>query len=709
LAHSTTHTYRVSAINAIGTSSPSNIATATTFNVVPTVPLGLVAVTNSTTQINLFWTEPLDNGGTPITGFKIERAVGTGAYSILVSNTGNNSTRYLNSGLSSGTTYTYRVSAINAIGTSTPSLNSSSTAFVSSINPRLDSSGEQRASYYDGTRNWIFYYDGSTNLVYRCSSDDGVTLSSSSSTASGPLASNSYFGVYGESNKVVITWSSTTNVFTKTGTISGTTITWSPSVSVFGVSMTNAGQQYYPSFEKVGNNLFLGFNVVTKGKNVGNVYVSTNLGSSWASGTSLYSNQAQPGIVGVAKYANTKALAIFAGYADTQFTYKTFSGTSWSSKTSSISGAGLTANVLKTNAFSIASNGTCAWAGYLASNNGGPVKSMIFCDTTKISFPATGITTTNLQPSLSDIGSEVRLLYQRGNSIYRITTAGGLWGLESVAVQNTYNPTFLHAQKIGGSSSYLPVVWREGAASPFTVRFALDAGLRVPTYESVWEDHNSMVGNQALLIMTDPPLNTGADWWWARAFVYEAVMINLNGEGAAGAGFAKYIPLGQTTPVIAGVAYSYQSDPEVQTYYFGNPVSQSKYYVVKLMPNNCWNMYLDVPNNFYATDCLEDAKGNPVLINGGLPTYIVWSNTMQNSPGDFQTITVKKNINDNFGSLAKFSPNVYCTTGEGKIYNIKNITPGSEDYELQFGSTTGPNSSCSAATMPDALGWGLPG
>lgn len=132
LTTNTSYTYRVSAINSVGTSDPSNEASAMPTPTSgptatkPYAPTGLTASTISSTQIKLFWKPPSNNGGSPITGYKIEYKNGTNTYLVLSSNVGNVTT-YIQNGLKTGTTYTYRVSALNSMGTSTPSNEASAT------------------------------------------------------------------------------------------------------------------------------------------------------------------------------------------------------------------------------------------------------------------------------------------------------------------------------------------------------------------------------------------------------------------------------------------------------------------------------------------------------------------------------------------------------------------------------------------------------
>ena len=89
---------------------------------VPGVPTALSASTGGDTRINLSWTAPGDDGGSPITGYKIEVSPdGNADWTELVANTGNTTTTYAHIGLAAGTTRHYRVSAINSAGAGDPS------------------------------------------------------------------------------------------------------------------------------------------------------------------------------------------------------------------------------------------------------------------------------------------------------------------------------------------------------------------------------------------------------------------------------------------------------------------------------------------------------------------------------------------------------------------------------------------------------------
>ena len=85
----------------------------------PTAPTNLTASTATSTQIDLSWSPPSETGGSDITGYRIEVSTDGGMnWTDLVADTSSIDTMYSDSSLTTSCNLrTYRVSAINAIGT----------------------------------------------------------------------------------------------------------------------------------------------------------------------------------------------------------------------------------------------------------------------------------------------------------------------------------------------------------------------------------------------------------------------------------------------------------------------------------------------------------------------------------------------------------------------------------------------------------------
>jgi fibronectin type 3 domain-containing protein len=108
-----TYAYRVIALNASGASPASNVGIVTVPVAVPSAPTGLSGIAVSRRQINLSWTDTSANE----TGFKVERST-NGSKWTQVGTVGANIRSYAATGLSSNTTYYFRVRAYNASGNS---------------------------------------------------------------------------------------------------------------------------------------------------------------------------------------------------------------------------------------------------------------------------------------------------------------------------------------------------------------------------------------------------------------------------------------------------------------------------------------------------------------------------------------------------------------------------------------------------------------
>lgn len=139
LSSLTTYYYRVQASNAVGISAWSNVAGATTTSSSappPAAPSNLVATAAGASAINLSWTDNAANE----TGFVLERSLSAGSGFTTVATLPANTTTYSDSGLSSSTTYYYRVRASNVAGNSAWSnVASATTAAVVATPPNAPS------------------------------------------------------------------------------------------------------------------------------------------------------------------------------------------------------------------------------------------------------------------------------------------------------------------------------------------------------------------------------------------------------------------------------------------------------------------------------------------------------------------------------------------------------------------------------------------
>lgn len=163
--------------------------------------------------------------------------------------------------------------------------------------------------------------------------------------------------------------------------------------------------------------------------------------------------------------------------------------------------------------------------------------------------------------------------------------------------------------------------------SAFTFGLNSAAALSYP-FRADWEGHDSAKGTSSSLDVTDPSTPVpGTNWWWARTFVYDAVYTDDPAKGAMGAGWAKYIPLGSSTPVKKYIYYKYDVAGAAQAYSIGastsGGITNAK---VEYTSGNCWNR---IAGGTTSSECVTG------LIQGHAK-YMVSLSTLSNSaPGHF--------------------------------------------------------------------------
>lgn len=114
LSNGTSYVFRVAAVNALGAGAYSALSSAVTPRTTPSAPFGLLT-TAGDGQVSLSWTAASD-GGSPIVDYVIDRSNDGGVTWAEESDGVSTLTSMVVSGLTNGTPYVFRVSAVNGAG-----------------------------------------------------------------------------------------------------------------------------------------------------------------------------------------------------------------------------------------------------------------------------------------------------------------------------------------------------------------------------------------------------------------------------------------------------------------------------------------------------------------------------------------------------------------------------------------------------------------
>lgn len=124
LTNGSAYNFRVKAVNAVGTGNASNVANATPATT-PAAPS--LSLTPGDGQISIAWTDG-STGGSAITSHNLYRGTASGSLTLLGSIM--SSSPYVDSTVTNGTTYYYKIAAVNDVGEGTLSTEQSATPDV---------------------------------------------------------------------------------------------------------------------------------------------------------------------------------------------------------------------------------------------------------------------------------------------------------------------------------------------------------------------------------------------------------------------------------------------------------------------------------------------------------------------------------------------------------------------------------------------------
>src|SRR5437773_1915476 len=175
-----TYYYEVVATNLIGNSDPSNEASATPNPPAtpPDAPQGLTATAGDGT-VDLAWSAPGSDGGSPITNYKVYRGGSSNGETLL--DTIGDVLSYTDTSVTNGNTYYYKVTAVNEVGEGPPSNEASATPVSGQTVPSPPRSLSAAAGDARVTLGWLApSSDGGSPItnytIYRGTSSSGKIL-----------------------------------------------------------------------------------------------------------------------------------------------------------------------------------------------------------------------------------------------------------------------------------------------------------------------------------------------------------------------------------------------------------------------------------------------------------------------------------------------------------------------------------------------------
>jgi large repetitive protein len=181
------YVFRIAAVNSVGQGSYTAATASVTPSAVATVPGAPTGVTGTvgSSQVSLSWTAPANIGGSLLTDYTITYSSNNWASSTTFPHTASTATSIVVTGLTNGTTYQFKVAAVNSVGQgpfSTASANRTPAGVPNApvINSSTPSGGDIEVRFNPPSNNGAVI----TSYTLRCVSSNGGSTRTDTDTSS---------------------------------------------------------------------------------------------------------------------------------------------------------------------------------------------------------------------------------------------------------------------------------------------------------------------------------------------------------------------------------------------------------------------------------------------------------------------------------------------------------------------------------------------